>query len=186
MQRRYHQHRGALIEMPDRQACTTTADPTGGQAKLPHPAQAGSAPRGTRVPGDRGVSKLTGGWEDRLQVDVPTRRSEWSGYRTWHRYRDMGVRVSRPIGHPTTDGRRKLTDHITPHYQDDELFRTAGQADEQQASDVTEVKPVSRPSRDLFPHAVNHRAAEERRPETQRDEEAMRSLRFPFDKDNCR
>ena len=80
-----------------------------------------------------------------------------------------------------------MTDHVTPHNQDDELFRTAGQADEQQlASDVTDVRPVTRPSRDLFPHAVNHEAAKHQRPATHRDETAMRSLRFPFDEDDCR
>jgi hypothetical protein len=43
------------------------------------------------------------------------------------------------------------------------------------------VRPVTRPSRDLFHHAVDHGAAEYHRPTTQRDEAAMRSLRFPFD-----
>ncbi len=56
----------------------------------------------------------------------------------------------------------------------------------QLASDVTDVRPVTRPSRDLFLHAVNHGAAEHQRPATQRDEAAMRSLRFPFDEDDCR
>ena len=87
----------------------------------------------------------------------------------------------------TTDERRNLTDHGTPHDQDDGLFRRAVQADERQlASDVTDVRPVTRPSRDLFPDAVNHRAGEHQCPTTQRDEAAMRSLRFPFDEDDCR
>ncbi|MGH3685069.1 MAG: hypothetical protein ACRDRU_07585 [Pseudonocardiaceae bacterium] len=76
-----------------------------------------------------------------------------------------------------------MTDHVTPHNQDDGLFRAAGQTDEREL-DVTDVRPVTRPSRDLFPHAV-HEAAEHQRPATQRDEAAMRSLRFPFDKDGC-
>jgi hypothetical protein len=80
-----------------------------------------------------------------------------------------------------------LTDHVTPHNQDDGLFRTAEQADEQQlTSDVTDVRPVTRPSRDLFLHAVNDGAAEHERPTAQRDEAAMQSLRFPFDEDDCR
>jgi hypothetical protein len=53
---------------------------------------------------------------------------------------------------PTTDERRTLTDHVTPHNQDDGLFRTAEQADEQQlTSDVTDVRPVTRPSRICSP-----------------------------------
>jgi len=86
---------------------------------------------------------------------------------------------------PTIDERRNLTDHVTQHNQDDGLFRTAEQADEQLESDVTDVRPVTRPSRDLFQHAVNHEAAEHQRPTTQRDEASMRSLRFPFDEDDC-
>jgi hypothetical protein len=78
-----------------------------------------------------------------------------------------------------------VTDHVTPHNQDDGLFRTAEQADEQLVSDVADVRPVTRPSRDLFHHAVDHEAAEHQRPTTQRDEAAMRSLRFPFDEDDC-
>lgn len=84
-----------------------------------------------------------------------------------------------------TKKRNELTDHMTPHNQDDGLFRTADQADEQPlGSDVTGVRPTTRPSRNLFPHAVAHGAAELRRPTTQRDEAAMRSLRFPFDEDD--
>jgi len=80
-----------------------------------------------------------------------------------------------------------VTDHVTPHHQDDGLFRTAGQADERQAApDVADVKPVARPSRDLFHQAVHHDAAEPQRPTPQRDEEVMRSLRSPFDEDDCR
>jgi hypothetical protein len=84
-----------------------------------------------------------------------------------------------------TKKRNELTDHMTPHNQDDGLFRTAGQADEQQlASDVTGVRPTTQPSRNLFPHAVDHGAAELQPPTTPRDEAAMRSLRFPFDEDD--
>jgi hypothetical protein len=101
--------------------------------------------------------------------------------------RDIGCQIVAAHAAPTTDERHKLTDYVTPHNQDDGLFRTAGQADERQlTSDVTDVRPVTRPSRDLFPHAVNHGAAEHQRLATQRDEAAMRSLRFPFDKDDCR
>jgi hypothetical protein len=102
----------------------------------------------------------------------------------WHQTAtsDVDRRGSRAL---TTEERRILTDHVTPRNQDDGLFRTAGQADEQQlASDVTDVRPMTRPSRDLFHHAVNHEAAEHQRPTTQRDEAAMRSLRFPFDEDD--
>jgi hypothetical protein len=45
------------------------------------------------------------------------------------------------------------------------------------------VRPVARPSRDLFHQAVHHDAAEPQRPTPQRDEEVMRSLRSPFDED---
>lgn len=83
---------------------------------------------------------------------------------------------------PTTDGRRDLTDHATPHDPDGGLFRSAGQADEQQEPPgVEDVKPVARPSRDLFHHAGGHDAAEEEHPTAQRDAAVMRSLQFPFD-----
>ena len=82
---------------------------------------------------------------------------------------------------------RNLTDQVTPPDEDDGLFRTPGQADERPAaSDVTNVKPLMRPSRDLFHHTVKHEADRRQRPTTQRDEAAMRSLRFPFDEDDCR
>lgn len=82
--------------------------------------------------------------------------------------------------------RRNLTDQVTPHDEDDGLFRTPGQADEQPAaSDVTNVKPLMQPSRDLFHHTIKHEADRRQRPTTQRDEAAMRSLRFPFDEDGC-
>ena len=106
----------------------------------------------------------------------------WHGTQPRHRGSDRRGHAA-----PTTDERRTLTDHVTPHHQDDGLFRTAEQADEQQlTSDVTDVRPVTRPSRDLFPHAVDDGAAEHERPATQRDEAAMRSLRFPFDEDDPR
>jgi len=111
---------------------------------------------------------------------------EQAGQLAWH---PTTTRVSDRRGHaaPSTDERPTLTDHVAPHNQDDGLFRTAGQADERRlASDVTDVRPVTRPSRDLFAHAVNHGAAEPQRPATQRDEAAMQSLRFPFDEDDCR
>jgi hypothetical protein len=80
-----------------------------------------------------------------------------------------------------------LSDHVTPHNQDDGLFRSAGQADERQpASDVTDSRPSTPPSRNLFHNAVNHEAAVHHRPTIQRDEATMRSLRFPFDEDDCR
>jgi hypothetical protein len=80
-----------------------------------------------------------------------------------------------------------LTDHVTSHDQDGGLFRTAGQPDERQlASDVTDIGPIARPSRDLFHHTINQEAGEYPRPTIQRDEATMRSLRFPFDEDNCR
>jgi hypothetical protein len=80
-----------------------------------------------------------------------------------------------------------MTDQVPPHNRDDGLFRTAGQADKRQlASDVTDVRPMTRPSRNLFHHAVNREAAERQRPTAQRDEAAMRSLRFPFDEGDCR
>jgi len=101
--------------------------------------------------------------------------------------RDIECQIVAAYASPTTDERYTLTDHVTPHNQDDRLFRAAGQTDERQlASDATDVRPVTRPSRDLFPHAVHHGAAEYQRPTTQRDEAAMRSLRFPFDEDDCR
>jgi hypothetical protein len=55
-------------------------------------------------------------------------------------------------GAPTTDERRTLTDHVTPHHQGDGLFRAAEQADERQlASEVADVRPVTRPSGICFP-----------------------------------
>lgn len=102
-------------------------------------------------------------------------------------YRDIGCQIVAATQYPRPEEGCTLTDHVTQYNQHDGLFRTAGQADKQQrASDVTEVWPVTRPSRDLFPHAVHHGAAEHQRPTTQRDEAAMRSLRFPFDEDDCR
>ena len=80
-----------------------------------------------------------------------------------------------------------MTDHVTPYNQGGGLFRTADQADERQVvSDVSDARPVTRPSRDLFHHAGDHGAVENERLTTQRDEAAMRSLRFPFDEDDCR
>lgn len=80
-----------------------------------------------------------------------------------------------------------MTDHVTPHHQKDRLFRTADQTDEQQmASDVADARPVARPSRDLFHHAVERRVVEKQQPTTQHDEATMRSLRFPFDEGNDR
>jgi hypothetical protein len=97
------------------------------------------------------------------------------------------VSERRGPGAPTTDEGRTLTDHVTQYNQGEGLFRVAGQADERQlASEVADVRPVTRPSRDLFPHAVAHGAAEHQRPATQRDEAVMRSLRFPFDGDDWR
>jgi hypothetical protein len=81
--------------------------------------------------------------------------------------------------------RRDLTDQVTPHDENDGLFRTPGQADERPAtSDTTNVKPLVRPSRDLFPHTVKSEADRRHRPTTQRDEAAMRSLRFPFEEED--
>lgn len=80
-----------------------------------------------------------------------------------------------------------MTDHVTPHNHEGGLFRTADQADEQQmASDVADVKPVARLSRDLFQPAVDRQTAQDQHPTTQRDEATMRSLRFPFDEGNDR
>jgi hypothetical protein len=80
-----------------------------------------------------------------------------------------------------------LTDHVTSHDQDGGLFRTAGQPDERQlASDVTNIRPITQPSRDLFHHTIDQGAAQYPRLTIQRDEATMRSLRFPFDEDNCR
>jgi hypothetical protein len=91
-----------------------------------------------------------------------------------------------------------LTDQVLPHNQDGGLFRSAGQADERElasdvqaderelASDVTDVRPMTRPSRNLFHHAGNREAGKHQQPTAQRDEAAMRSLRFPFEEDDCR
>jgi hypothetical protein len=62
-----------------------------------------------------------------------------------------------------------------------------GQADGQEVvSDVEEVKPAARPSRDLF-HQVDsgHDAVEHRHPAAQRDAAVMRSLQFPFNDGDC-
>ncbi len=87
----------------------------------------------------------------------------------------------------TTEERHDLADHVTPHDHGDELFRTAEPADELQApSDVAEVRPVTRPSRDLFHQVGDPDAATRLHPTLERDESVMRSLRFPFDEGNCR
>jgi hypothetical protein len=103
----------------------------------------------------------------------------------WHRILPWGVRSSRPTQYPPPMKGAKLTDHERPHNNGDGLFRMAGQDERHLASDTTDVKPVTQPSRDLFHHAVNHEAAEHQRPNTRRDEATMRSLRFPFDEDDC-
>src|SRR5581483_1493402 len=78
-----------------------------------------------------------------------------------------------------------LTDHITPHNQDNGLFRVAGPVGERRlGSERARMRPVSRPSWNLFPDAVNHEVAEHQRRPPRRDEAMMRSLRFPFDEDN--
>jgi len=79
-----------------------------------------------------------------------------------------------------------LTDHVMPQDQNDGLFRTAGPDERQLASDVSDFKLITRPSRSLFYNAVNHKAAEQAPPNTRRDEATMRSLRFPFDEVNSR
>ncbi|HVE97179.1 MAG TPA: hypothetical protein VNA67_09385 [Pseudonocardiaceae bacterium] len=79
-----------------------------------------------------------------------------------------------------------MTDHATPHSHDGELFRTPGQVDRRQvAPGVEDVKPVARPSRDLFHQAGGHDAAEQHHPAAQRDAAVMRSLQFPFDDGGC-
>jgi hypothetical protein len=101
--------------------------------------------------------------------------------------RDIGCRVVAAQAASTTNERRTLTDQVTPNNQDDGLFRTAEQEDERQlASDVTDARPMTRPSRNLFHHAVNRGAEEQQQPTAQRDEASMRSLRFPFDDSGCR
>jgi hypothetical protein len=45
---------------------------------------------------------------------------------------------------------------------------------------------MTRPSRNLFDHAVDREAAKPQHPRVQRDEASMRSLRFPFDDSDCR
>jgi hypothetical protein len=45
---------------------------------------------------------------------------------------------------------------------------------------------MTRPSRNLFHHAGNREAGKHQQPTAQRDEAAMRSLRFPFEEDDCR
>ena len=79
-----------------------------------------------------------------------------------------------------------MPDHVMPQDQNDGLFRTAGPDERQLASDVTDFRSITRPSRHLFHDAVNLEAAEHDPPTTQRDEATMRSLRFPFDEVNCR
>jgi hypothetical protein len=101
--------------------------------------------------------------------------------------RDVGCQIVAAHAASVTKERRALTDHVKQHNHNDGLFRTAEQADERQvASDVTNGRPRTRPSRNLFRHAVNCEAAEPQRPTTQRDDAAMRSLRFPFDQNDGR
>lgn len=78
-----------------------------------------------------------------------------------------------------------LTDHAIPHIQDNGLFRAAGPAQERlRASERARMRPVSRPSCNLFPDAVNHEIAGHQQLTPQRDEAMMRSLRFPFTEDD--
>jgi len=82
-----------------------------------------------------------------------------------------------------------LTDQVKPADQRDGLFRTAGQAEKEKrqlASDATDFRRMTRPSRNLFHNAVDHEAAEPQRLTTQHDEATMWSLRFPFDVSHCR
>ena len=79
-----------------------------------------------------------------------------------------------------------MTGHVTPHDHDDGLFRTAEPDEQQLASKGTGIRPMTRPSQNLFHNAANHEAAERQRPTAQRDETTMRSLRFPFDEDERR
>ncbi|MDQ5856319.1 MAG: hypothetical protein M3302_08435 [Actinomycetota bacterium] len=75
-----------------------------------------------------------------------------------------------------------MTDHATPHNHDGGLFRTPGQEDGRQVAPGTaDVKPVKRPSRDLFHQAGGPDAPEHQHPAAQRDAAVMRSLQFPFD-----
>ena|ERR671916_115287 len=104
----------------------------------------------------------------------------------WHRTMTWGVKSSRSTQHPPPMKGANLTDHERPHNDDAGLFRMAGPHERQLGSDTTRVRPLTQPSQDLFHHAVNHQATEHQRPNTQRDEAAMRSLRFPFDEDDCR
>ena len=101
--------------------------------------------------------------------------------------RDIECEILGAQAASTTNERRTLTDQVKPHNQDDGLFRTAEQPDQRQlASDVTDVRPMTRPSRNLFDHAVDREAAKPQHPPVQRDEASMRSLRFPFDDSDCR
>jgi hypothetical protein len=152
----------------------------------------GAPCRGGEVPGDRGAAGADRGAVDqRFRGDVQ-RAGVNARPPGMAPNRDIGCEVIAAHAVSLTKERRNLTDHVTPHHQDDGLFRTAGQAtagqaDERQlTSDVTGVRPMPRPSRHLFQYAVNRKSAEHQRPTTQRDEAAMRSLRFPFDEENCR
>jgi hypothetical protein len=104
-----------------------------------------------------------------------------------HRTRDVRWRIVATRTALRTDEGRNLTDHATPHSHDGGLFRTPEQADGQEVvSGVEDVKPVARPSRDLFHQAGGPDAAEEHRhPAAQRDAAVMRSLQFPFHDGDC-
>lgn len=99
----------------------------------------------------------------------------------------MSGAATRHSTKPRTKERRTLTDPVTPHGQDNGLFHAAERQDTRRvASGLTDVRPRTRPSRNLFHHDGNREAAKLQQPIIQRDEAAMRSLRFPFNHGDCR
>ena len=125
------------------------------------------------------MRELTGATGNRFPGGVQ-RRSEWPLPGMTPNRTETSTQQRRPMRGAN------VTDQVTPHDQDDGLFRTAGPDERQFASEGTDDRPMTRPSRNLFYNAANHEPAEHQRPATQRDEATMRSLRFPFDEDDCR
>src|SRR6185312_8669214 len=83
--------------------------------------------RGREVPSDRGDAGADRSAADsRFRGDVQP--ASVSGLTTWRRT-EPNFFISAAA---TTEKDANLTDHIGPHNQDDELFRSAGQADERQ------------------------------------------------------
>src|SRR3712207_2087092 len=103
------------------------------------------------------MRELTRAANNRFRGGV--QRAGVNGPATWH-----DTEPNRDINAATTtEEKRYVTDHVTPHDHDDGLFRTAEPDEQQLASKGTGIRPMTRPSQNLFHNAANHEAAERQR-----------------------